>query len=127
VPDGPLWRVAAGIGLRPLEHRLVVDDTSWLVQTLTSPAARGRLLLTDLGRTRTLLYGAPLAAWSDVVAVLLPAERAILAAARRDQPFTPRDLVALERLAGEAAPLIGEALAVRHLARSLRPFLDDPD
>ena len=126
VPDGAVWRVSGGVGLRPLERRLVMDAGHWLVANI---AIGGQALMvedTDIVRTR--LAGAPLAAWRHLLAVPIPGIRAAVVLARGHEAaaFTERDLTAIVGPAREAATLLQAALETRELARRLRR-LAEPD
>jgi hypothetical protein len=124
VPDGPVWRVSGGVGLRPLERRLVLDDAHWVIAEI---ALGGRALLvedTDIVRPR--LAGAPLAAWRHLLAVPVPGIRAAVVLARGHEAarFTEKDLSVVIEPVQEAAPLLAAALETRHLARLLLPLAD---
>ena len=119
LPDGEEWRVAGGRGLRPLETRVRLDATHWLVSHVVEDG--NAVLTTD---TEPALAGAPLASWRFVVGVPVPEVRGVLLAARAHLPFEPAALDAAVGVAREAAPLLGDALAVRELARALAPFAD---
>jgi hypothetical protein len=123
VPDGARWRVAAGVRLRPLEHRYELDADSWLVQQI----ARGDrgAIIDDTDVARTPLHGAPLASHRHLLAVPVPTVQGLLLVARDDGPgFTKEDLLALVHVGREAAPLLSAALETRELARSLAQFAD---
>ena len=66
LPDGDIWRVAAGEGLRRLEHRYVLAADSWLVTTIASRHKGVIIDRTDVARRP--LAGAPLAAHKHLVA-----------------------------------------------------------
>ena len=103
VPDGSLWRVAAGVSLRPLEHRLQLGPESWLVDRIAR-AGKG-VLVEDSDVARQDLRGAPLASRTHLMAVPVPLVHAILMLARdRKEPFTENSLGALAGLAEEAGP-----------------------
>ena len=122
IPDGSLWRVSAGVGLRPLEHRLELAEGDWLIQTV---ADRNKGLLidgSDVARAR--MSGAPLAARSQLLAVPIPEVRGILLLGRDGQPFEESLLTTLAALANEARPLLLDAIAARSLARALVPLTD---
>jgi hypothetical protein len=122
VPDGPVWRVSGGVGLRPLERRLVLEDSHWLI---TEIGANGRaVLIEDTDIIRQELSGAPLAAWRHLLAVPVPDVRAIVVLARGQEggPFTDRDLSAVISPVREAATLLSMAVETRRLARMLSPL-----
>jgi hypothetical protein len=119
VPDGPIWRVSGGVGLRPLERRLILESTHWLI---TEIGAAGRaVLIDDTDIIRPQLAGAPLAAWRHLLAVPVPDVRAIVVLARGQEagPFTDRDLAAVIAPVREAAALLAQAVQTRRLARAL--------
>ncbi len=127
VPDGGVWRVSGGVGLRPLERRLVLDGSHWLVSEI---AIGGRaLLVEDTDVVRSKLAGAPLAAWRHLLAVPIPEVRAAVVLARGFEagPFSERDLGAVVEPVREGAVLLQSALQTRHLARLLAPLREvDP-
>jgi hypothetical protein len=128
VPDGQVWRVSAGVGLRPLERRLVLDDTHWLIE---ETAIGGRaLLVEDTDIVRQKLSGAPLASWRHVMTLPIGELRAAVILARGGDggPFRERDLAAVVDPVREAAGLLERAMQIRRLARLLAPMRDaDPD
>ncbi len=124
VPDGPRWRVSGGVGLRPLERRLLLDTSHWLISEI---ALGGRaLLIEDTDIVRPRLAGAPLAAWRHLLAVPVPAVRATVVLARGQEAarFTEKDLAAVVPIVSEAGPLLQAALLTRELARSMGPLRD---
>ena len=124
VPDGPRWRVGGGVGLRPLERRLLLDTSHWLIAEI---AVGGRaLLIEDTDIVRPRLAGAPLAAWRHLLAVPVPPLRATVVLARGQEAarFTEKDLAAVVPLVAEAKPLLAAALRMRELARALDPLRD---
>ena len=120
VPDGARWRVSGGVGLRPLEQRLELDETSWLV-TEVAQAGQG-VIVEDSDIARNPLKGAPLASWRHILAAPIPLVEAILVLARAEQPFEESDLGRLVALSKEAGPLLRTAMETRTLARSLATF-----
>jgi hypothetical protein len=123
VPDGAIWRVAGGVSLRPLEHRLQLTRESWLIERVAN-AGKG-ILIQDSDVARQDLRGAPLASHSHLVAVPVTKVSAILLLARdSDEPFTEATLGSLAALAEEAAPLIETAMNLRALARKLARHVD---
>ncbi|MGZ4650297.1 MAG: hypothetical protein ACXV3A_07160 [Kineosporiaceae bacterium] len=124
VPDGSQWRVNGGVGLRPLERRLLLEATHWLIAEI---AVGGRaLLIEDTDIVRPRLAGAPLAAWRHLLAVPVPGIRAAVVLARSQEAarFTERDLAAVVPVIAEAGPLLLAALQMRELARVLAPLRD---
>ena len=122
VPDGPVWRVSGGVGLRPLERRLVLEEAHWLISEIGS--AGRAVLIEDTDIIRQQLSGAPLAAWRHLLAVPVPHVRAIVVLARGQEggPFTDRDLSAVIAPVREAAELLAQAVQTRRLARMLSPL-----
>ncbi len=124
VPDGTRWRVSGGVGLRPLERRLLLDTSHWLISEI---AVGGRaLLIEDTDIVRPRLAGAPLAAWRHLLAVPVPGLRAAVVLARGQEAarFTDRDLTSVVPVVAEAADLLAAALRMRELARALAPLRD---
>jgi CheY-like chemotaxis protein len=126
VPDGAVWRVAAGVALRPLEHRLQLTSESWLVQQIAD-AGKG-ILVEDSDVARLDLRGAPLASHTHLMAVPVPQVGAILLLARdRNETFTEQSLGALAGLADEAGDLLQSAIDLRTLARALARHVDSSE
>jgi len=124
VPDGIRWRVSGGVGLRPLERRLLLDTSHWLISEI---AIGGRaLLIEDSDIVRPRLAGAPLAAWRHLLAVPVPGMRAAVLLARGQEAFrfTERDLAVVVPVVAEAGPLLADALEMRELARVLASLRD---
>jgi hypothetical protein len=127
VPDGAQWRVSGGVGLRPVERRLLLDRSHWLISEI---ALGGRaLLIEDTDIVRPRLAGAPLAAWRHLLAVPVPGIRAAVVLARGQEAdrFSERDLAAVVPVVTEAGPLLTAALQMRELARVLGPLRDLDD
>ncbi len=117
VPDGDVWRVAAGDRLRPLEERVQIPSTHWLV---TEVIGKGHgLLIRDTDIARTKLSGAHLASWPNLLAMPVSDVDAVILLARRDKPFGRADLTAARQSLGAAALQLREAIDVRALARAL--------
>ena len=126
VPDHGDWRVAAGLGLRPLEHRYELHSGSWLVHEIACGHRGAIIEESDIARER--LQGAPLASWRHLLAAPVPNVEALLLLARRDDPpFDEENLRVLAALGEEAAPLLGSAVDTRTLARCLWDFRDEVD
>jgi hypothetical protein len=124
VPDGVRWRVSGGVGLRPLERRLLLDTSHWLISEI---AIGGRaLLIEDSDIVRPRLAGAPLAAWRHLLAVPVPGMRAAVLLARGQEAsrFTERDLSVVVPVVAEAGPLLAAAIEMRELARVLESLRD---
>ena len=127
IPDGAVWRVTAGVGLRPLERRLVLDSSHWLI---AEAALQGRaLLIEDTDIVRQKIAGAPLAAWRHLMCLPVVDLRSAVVVARSAEagPFTERDLAAVIDPIREASGLLQRALDVRRLARLLAPLRDLDD
>ena len=125
LPDGGHWRVAGGIGLRPVEYRFQLGEDSWLVREIAF-GSRG-LIVEDTDIARSRLRGAPLASWRHLMAAPVSRVGAVLLMARRDDPpFDEAALSALAEVTDEAGPLIAVAMDVRALARALEDFRDRP-
>jgi hypothetical protein len=122
VPDGGLWRVSGGVGLRPPERRLVLDAGHWLVAEI---AIGGRaLLVEDTDIVRPKLAGAPLAAWRHLLAVPIPEVRSAVVLARgyESGAFDEEDLTALVDPVRRSVAMMRTALMTRQLARLLAPL-----
>jgi hypothetical protein len=103
LPDGGRWRVAAGHNVRPLERRIELTDSSWLI-TQVAWQRRG-VIVEDTDIARRALRGAPLASWHHLLAAPVPGVQGLLVLARSADPaFGERDLSAMVALAREAAP-----------------------
>jgi hypothetical protein len=123
VPDGGLWRVAAGVAIRPLEYRLQLTQESWLIDNVAG-AGKG-ILIQDSDVARQNLRGSPLASRAHLLAVPVPEIHAVLLLARdRDEPFTEQALASVADLAAESVPLLQRAMELRELARALSRHLD---
>jgi hypothetical protein len=123
VPDGARWRVAAGVGLRPLEYRYELAESSWLVSTIA--LAHKGAIIEDSDVARRPLQGAPLAGARNLLAAPVRAARALVILARQADPgFTEDDLTVLAAMADEAAMLLSAAMEARALARSLEHLRD---
>ena len=127
VPDGPVWRVSGGVGLRPLERRLELTDSHWLIIEIGS--AGRAVLIEDTDIVRQQLSGAPLAAWRHLLAVPVPDIRGIvvLARGREGGPFTDHELSAVIAPVREAAALLAQAVETRRLARDLDALREQED
>jgi hypothetical protein len=125
LPDGAEWRVAGGVGLRPLEHRARLGADHWLVENVVT---RGEgLIVDDTDGAREELHGAPLASWARLLAVPVPAVYGVFVAARSGATFLPGALEDAFAVAREASGMLADALALRAVARALAPFADLPD
>ncbi|HEX2810151.1 MAG TPA: hypothetical protein VHN80_28635, partial [Kineosporiaceae bacterium] len=129
VPDGAVWRVSGGIGLRVLERRLVLDATHWLIEQV---ARGGRTLSVqdaDSGDAEQRMAGAPLATYRHLIAVPVPRVEAVVLLARGPEsaPFSQEQFRMLDDRADEAGSLLHDALQIRHLARLMDPLREvDP-
>ncbi|MBT0771032.1 hypothetical protein KIH74_18985 [Kineosporia sp. J2-2] len=121
VPDGEIWRVSGGVGLRPAERRLELPDSHWLVAEIGSGRA---VLIDDTDIVRQQLAGAPLAAWHHLLAVPVPDVRVIVVLARDEDggAFTEADLSTVYPAVRESSVLLAQAIETRRLARALAPL-----
>jgi hypothetical protein len=127
VADGALWRVAGGIGLRPMERRLALPADHWLIAEVSHDGRA--VLIGDTDAIRPSLAGAPLAAWHYLLAVPVPGHEAVVLLARGPQaePFETADVALVAPAVREAAQLLRTALQTRALARRLASLRDlDP-
>jgi hypothetical protein len=126
LPDEGAWRVAAGVGLRPLEHRYELHGDAWLVQQVAQ--AHKGVIIEESDIAREQLQGAPLASWRHLLAAPIPEIEALLLLARReDPPFDEEELSVLATLGAEAGALLAAAVDTRTLARAMWEFRDEPD
>jgi hypothetical protein len=126
VPDGALWRVAAGVGLRPLEYRLQLLPEAWIIENVAT-AGKG-VLIQDSDVARLDLRGTPLASRNHLMAVPVPQVRAVLILSRDGvEPFSEDSLGSLAGLATEAGPLLEQAADLRTLARLLARHLNQDE
>jgi len=125
VPDGPVWRVSGGVGLRPIERRLTLTASHWVIAQ-TVGTERG-IIVEDTDAVRSNLTGAPLAAWRHLLGVPVPTTRvlALLARSGETEPFTERDLTTVLGVARDAAAVFRDAVEARALARLLAPLRDE--
>lgn len=115
------WVVEAGLGLRPLEERLEVPETHWLIRHVVRDGL-GLLVARSEGAGSELV-GVPLASWEHLSAVFLPDSGLLILLASAERPFEEHHLTAVRGVDEELAELILQATAVRELARSLVPFI----
>ena len=122
VPDPPIWRVSAGVGLRPLEHRVQIEAAHWLVAEVVMSSHGLVIENTDIARTR--LSRAPLASWPNLLVVPLATISGMVLLASKQKNFSRHDLArAAEEAEAFAQPLL-EAMEVRDLARMLLEYAD---
>ena len=115
-----LWRVQAGVGESAAEHRLELTADSWLVQqTIQQQLA---LVIDDSDLVRERLQGVPLASWRYLAAAPIGGEAAILILASEDTAFDESLVERLVAIGAEAAPLLHQAMLLRHVAQSLHRF-----
>jgi hypothetical protein len=124
LPDGPVWRVAAGKGLRTLEGRAQLGSDHWLIGEIAR--ARHGILIEDTDIARQRLRGAPLAHWRQLLGAPAADAEGILLLARSERPFTEDDLVESVRILSLVGSDLRAALDVRDVARLLEPFVDRP-
>jgi hypothetical protein len=126
LPDGERWRVAAGHGLKPLEHRFEPGPESWLIAEVARSSHGILIADTDIERRR--LAGAPLGSRRHLVAAPIVLVEAVLIVARDTDPgFENTDVARLASMSDEAGVLLAAALDIRDLARRLLPLADLPD
>jgi hypothetical protein len=124
LPDGAVWRVAAGKGLRTLEARVQLSADHWLIGEVAR--ARHGILIEDTDIARQRLRGSPLAHWRQLLAAPAADAEGILLLARSKRPFTEDDLADSVRILTLVGPDLRAALDVREVARLLEPFADRP-
>lgn len=124
VPDDGVWRVAASEGLRPLEERLQIDASHWLIAEIAF-GHRG-LLIKNTDVARNQLSGAPLASWANLMAVPLSAD-GLMIMARERAAFTRGDLTRVAEAVAGSDDAMADALDVRRLARKMISYLDIVD
>jgi hypothetical protein len=122
VPDGDVWRVAAGQHLRPLEERFQITTEHWLVTEVA--AAHHGVLIKDTDIARTKLGGAPLVSWPNLLALPVEEVGAIVLLARDGNGFGRGDLTKVRQALGDAGTQLRDAVDVRDLARRLAKFTD---
>jgi hypothetical protein len=124
LPDAHRWRVAGGANLRPLEHRIEIEDGHWLIKEMLRSVKGAVIDRSDVARSH--LMHSPLAWQAQVAFVTDRALGAILIVGRQSGTFSQADLEYLLRLLDEAAPHLQQALSLRQLARDLDRFRDLP-
>jgi hypothetical protein len=122
VPDGDGWRVAAGYRLRPLEERIQIESTHWLISEVVSQGHGVLIRDTDIARTK--LSGAPLASWPNLLALPITEVDAVVLLARRTKAFTRSELTSARQALGSASSQLREAVDTRNLARAMGVFSD---
>jgi hypothetical protein len=125
LPDGDVWRVAGGVGLRPIEYRGELGADAWLVESVVD--AEQAMLVDDSDAVRERVAGAPLASHRNLLAVPIPGVRGLIVASREDTAFAPEDVEPVAALAKEATDLLRDALRLRDLARALAPYAEQDD
>lgn len=124
VPDDRVWRVSGGVGVRPLEARIVIEPDHWLVTQMLKHLRGAVIDRSDVARSR--LMNAPLASRQHLVIVTNQRLEIIVIAGRAAGEFAPADLTTLGALMTEAEPAMDDALALRALARRLARYQDYP-
>ena len=119
IADQDCYVVAGGVGLRPLETRLQLDASHWLVREVVR--AKHGVIVEDTDIARRDLAGAPLGALQHLLAVPLVEADGLVMVARDNEgaAFTSTELAAIARLASEASGPLHEAVQVRQLGRAL--------
>src|SRR5204862_5392360 len=85
VPDGDIWRVAAGVGLRPLEHRFQLAPEHWLIAEVA--AGEHALIIEESDVARHNLFGAPLANWEELLVVPVSETGCVIIVARHGESY----------------------------------------
>jgi hypothetical protein len=121
VPDDGVWRVEAGSSLRPLEERVQISASHWLVAEI---AIGGRgLLIQNTDVARNQLAGAPLASWANLLAVPVAGE-VFLILAREHSEFNREELTLVAGAVAGLDAAMNDAIDVRRLARKMIDYLD---
>jgi hypothetical protein len=121
--DGLDWRVSAGAGLRPLEWRLQLPETHWVIETV---ARDNRVLIVDgTDAVRGRLSPMPLSSRSHLMVAPLGRAPGLIVLAR-DQAFEPTDIESLANIPVSAFDHVADSLHVRALARALDALRDLP-
>ena len=124
VPDDQVWRVSGGVGVRPLEARIIIDANHWLVAHMMARVRGAVIDRSDVARSR--LVNAPLASRQHLVIATNQRLEVFAIAGRASHSFTSSDLTELGSLLTEAEPALRDALALRNLARQLAQYQDYP-
>lgn len=124
VPDDRVWRVSGGVGVRPLEARIILESDHWLVTHMMTHTRGAVIDRSDVARAR--LMNAPLASRQHLVIVTNQRIEVIAIAGRAADAFTSTDLTTLRSLLVEAEPALRDAMALRSLARRLARYQDYP-
>jgi hypothetical protein len=121
--DGLEWRVSAGAGLRPLEWRLQLHETHWVVETV---ARDNRVIIVDgSDAVRGRLSPMPLSSRSHLMVAPMGRAPGIIVLAR-DEPFQRTDIDKLGLIPVAAFEHVADSLHVRALARALDGLRDLP-
>ncbi len=121
VAEDGCWRVEGGIGLRPIEYRLTLSNTDWVVSQLSVELPVVAIPNTDLVRAQLALT--PLARHRSLLVVVFAGGGCLALIARDCTPFESDEVAAvLQRLRGQSS-VLSEALEARRLARRLVHFL----
>jgi hypothetical protein len=121
VAEDGCWRVEGGIGLRPIEYRLTLSRTDWVIAQLSVELPVVAIPNTDLVRAQLALT--PLARHRSLLAVVFADGGCLALIARDCAPFESEEVAAvLHRLRGESS-VLAEALEARRVARRLVHFL----
>lgn len=122
VPDDRVWRISGGVGVRPLEQRIIVQADHWLITHMMTHTRGAVIDRSDVARAR--LMNTPLASRQQLVIATNQRLEAIAIAGRAAAAFTATDLSVLNSLMTEAEPALRDALALRTLARRLARYQD---
>jgi hypothetical protein len=121
VAEDGCWRVEGGVGLRPIEYRLTLSSSDWVVAQLS--AALPVVAVADTDVVRAQLALTPLARYRSLLAVAFADGDCLGLVGRNHAPFESGEVVAvLHRLRRGSADL-AEALDARRVARGLVRYL----
>jgi hypothetical protein len=121
VADAGAWHIAAGHELRPMETRIVLDDSHWLVAELQR---NGSVLAHHPEGVQPPLYGVPLSSWPEILMMRVDGVAAAVVVARETPQYAERDVDDLAKILAEAGPVLAGAVAARELARALADLRD---
>ncbi|MGB9373524.1 MAG: hypothetical protein WCA82_05115 [Jiangellales bacterium] len=122
VPDDRVWRVSGGVGVRPLEQRIIVGADHWLVTHMMTHTRGAVIDRSDVARAR--LMNTPLASRQQLVIATNQRLEVIAIAGRAAAAFSATDLSVLNSLMTEAESALRDALGLRTLARRLARYQD---
>ncbi|MDQ1703160.1 MAG: hypothetical protein QOF57_2412 [Frankiaceae bacterium] len=121
--DGMEWRVAAGAGLRPLEWRLQLHESHWVVENVAR--ANRVVVVGDTDSVRGRLSPLPLSSAKHLMIAPLRRAPGVIVLTRAEA-FGKDDVQRLDDLPSSVFEHIADSLHVRALARALDPLRDLP-